>query len=81
MIYSELDIERFEVRKVEFYADGSVGYTTKTTNCNNAYLGVGAFPPVEDYNALNAEVEELEAYRITKNEFLEIWRKYTPSYL
>jgi hypothetical protein len=73
LLYSELDKDRHECRKVEFYADGRIGFasTTETTHLTSISLGVAPVPTLDEI-AADAQFQPVE---ITKNEFEEVWLK------
>jgi len=69
ILYSEMDENRKEVRKVEVYADGSCGYAGNGQELGGASLGLVAIPPLEEI-AANPQFEPLE---MSKEEFEKIW--------
>ena len=70
-LYSELDDQRYECRKVEIYLDGRRGYADKTEEKNGTTLGVMPVPPLSEI----ADQEEFEAKEIPQEEFQRIWLK------
>jgi hypothetical protein len=68
-LISELDDDRWEVRKVEIYRDGSKGYATRNSEHNNARLGLVPVPPLD---VIAADPEFLPE-EITGDEFEAIW--------
>ncbi len=68
-LVSELDGERFEIRKLEFFLDGSVGFASKEGESASTRLGEVTVPPLSEIN----EDLEFEGVAITKNEFDELW--------
>jgi hypothetical protein len=72
-IYSEVDEEGWETRKVQFFPDGRVGYAD-LERVDNGDTGLSELPlpSIEEINA-NPRLEDKE---ITKEEFEEVWRKY-----
>lgn len=53
-LWSELDPARFEVRKVEVWADGRVGYAARGEQAGGTALGTEAVPPL---NVIAADAE------------------------
>ena len=68
---SELDGERFEIRKLEFFPDGSVGFACKEGCSASTRLGEVTVPSLAEIN----EDPEFEGVTITKNEFDQLWRE------
>jgi hypothetical protein len=72
-LFSELDNARWEVRKVEVFRNGSLGYASRSGSRGGTLLGLVPLP-------LLAEIEskpEFESSEITKDEFDEIWLRAT----
>ncbi len=69
-LYSELDEERYEVRKVELHADGSCGYADATGEVGDTGLGVYPVPPLAEI-ASNPVFEPVE---ISREAFERVWR-------
>ncbi len=70
-LYSEIDSDRFEVRKVEVFPDGSLGYADAKDSSKDTKLGDVAMPPLDKLNS----DPEFKASVISKDEFEEIWLK------
>lgn len=70
-ILSELDSERWETRKIEFFADGTVGYAQEGTEAGGSFLGE---KPVPDIEIMNRDAE-FEAEEISATEFEKAWRQ------
>jgi hypothetical protein len=68
-LYSELDENRWEVRKVEIYRDGSKGFAGPDESFGSTWLGEAPVPPLDQINAS----EELEAVEIEPTEFERVW--------
>ena len=68
-LWSELDQNREEVRKVEIWADGRVGYASRDREAGETRLGERAVPP------LNEIAADAQFYpkTITRSEFEECW--------
>ena len=71
ILYSELDHERLETRKVEIFADGSYGYASATESGGGTRLGEAPIPPLMTI----ARDEQFDPVEITKEEFEEVWSK------
>lgn len=73
LLYSELNGERFETRKVEVFRDGTMGYADETHSfrSRNSELGKVSVPVLEDI----AKDLEFEPTEIAEQEFIEIWAK------
>lgn len=50
-LVSELDAERWERRKLEFFPDGRVGYASHTGTTHGTRLGDAPVPPLPEINA------------------------------
>ena len=70
MLYSELDGSRWEVRKVEVFADGQCGYASVTEQHGSTRLGVEPFPDLSEIG----QDPEFEPAVILAEEFEEIWK-------
>jgi len=71
-LVSELDDERFEVRKLEFFPDGSAGFASKECDSAGTRLGEFAVPPLAEIN----DDPQFEGFSITQNEFDQLWREH-----
>jgi hypothetical protein len=74
-LYSELDDNRWEVRKVEVFRYGSPGFASSTNSSRSTRLGIEPVPPLWKI-ALESEFEPRE---ITKDEFERAWSKAVDS--
>jgi hypothetical protein len=72
-IYSELDEARNELRKIERYRDGRIGYASKTAATHDASLGIIPVPPISEINAS----PEFKAKEISQSEFENQWQAAT----
>ncbi|MBN1035649.1 hypothetical protein DWC20_08835 [Clostridium botulinum] len=70
LIYSELDNERNETRKVEFYKNGKTGCATDRMK-HHTFLGLESMPSIEQIN----EFEEFFAIPISNEEFEIVWKE------
>lgn len=68
--YSEMEDDRMEVRKVELFADGSLGFANEQQSSGRTLLGALPMPTLEEL----AAGPHYEAQEITGDEFEEIWR-------
>ena len=70
-LYSELDEDGLEIRKVEIFADGSQGFASPSESKGSTALGIIQVPPLE----VILRDPEFEGTEITKREFEEVWTK------
>ena len=73
LLYSELDRERWEVRKVEIFPDGRMGYAGPGIAVGGSGLGLVPVPSLEQI----AESPEFEPETISKAEFDKVWARAT----
>ena len=71
LLYSELNEDRWEVRKVEIYADGRLGYADNDKELKKTRLGLEPVPALSEI----AKNPEFEPEEITREEFERIWTK------
>jgi hypothetical protein len=72
LLFSELDDARWEVRKVDVFRDGSLGYASGSgSRGNRTFIGLVQTPPFAEI----ASNPEFEPTAITKGEFEEIWSR------
>lgn len=69
-LWSELNEDRKEVRKVEIWADGRVGYASRDEETGGTRLGEGPLPSLSEI----AADTEFRPQVITSSEFEECWR-------
>jgi hypothetical protein len=69
MLYSELDADRWEVRKVELYRDGSYGWADRSFAAGGTRLGDATVPNLTEINL----DPQFAASEITAAEFEEAW--------
>jgi hypothetical protein len=72
-LYGELDDESWEVRKVEVFRDGFLGYASRSESRGSTFLGLVPVPPLAEI----AADPEFEPREIGKDEFDEIWLRAT----
>ena len=70
-IYSELGDDRFELRKVEIWADGRKGFADSTEEAGGTALGSMPVPTLAEI----AAQPEYQAKEIPQEEFQRIWLK------
>ena len=68
-LWSELDVDRDETRKVEIWADGRVGYASADHECCGTRLGEGPLPSFDEI----AANPEFEPEVITQSQFEDCW--------
>jgi hypothetical protein len=68
-LYSELDDESWETRKVEVYADGRVGFADAHTEFGDTGLGEVPVPPLDEI----ARDPQFEPREISRAEFEAAW--------
>jgi hypothetical protein len=69
LLYSELDRERWETRKLEVFADGHCRYADSEQEVGDTGLGLVPFPSIEQL----ASDPEYEPFEISKDEFEKAW--------
>lgn len=72
-LYSELDSQRMETRKVEIYRNGRAGWADRQRQHGDTELGREPVPSLAELSTGS----EFEAKSISKSEFEEVWRKAT----
>jgi Domain of unknown function (DUF6881) len=68
-LYSELDDQRFETRKVEIFANGKIGFADSSEAGGDTELGIEPLPSLEGIASDPQFVPE----EITREEFNEVW--------
>lgn len=71
-IISELDENRWEVRKVELFADGSASVASEDESAGTTKLALEPIPSIEEI-ASDAQFAPRE---ITQMEFEEVWKRF-----
>ncbi|WP_082678993.1 DUF6881 domain-containing protein [Sphingobium cupriresistens] len=69
-LWSELNSNREEVRKIEIWHDGRIGYASQDREAGGTQLGVGALPTLAEI-ASNPEFEPME---ISADDFERCWK-------
>ena len=73
LIYSELDHERWELRKVEIFSDGRIWYADADVEFEETGLSTMPYPSFEEI----ATNPKYDAKVISKAEFEKIWAMAT----
>lgn len=73
-LYSELDDDRWETRKVEVYSNGTIGFADSVESLGTTMLSVEPLPTIE---AIASDPEFLPE-EISWNEFEEVWVNRRP---
>lgn len=71
LLYSELNREFWEVRKVEVYADGRMDFADREERSGSTKLGIEPLPPLEQIAARS----EFEPAIISSEEFESVWEQ------
>jgi hypothetical protein len=75
-LYSELDEDRWEIRKVEVFRDGTKGYASPTESDGRTFLGT---LPVPALNNIGAD-PQFVPQEISKEDFEFVWEhRWSPS--
>lgn len=68
-LLSELDDQRYEVRKIEIFANGRMGFASENESSGETVLGEKPIPP-----AANIRMDpQFVVQQINRREFDEIW--------
>lgn len=71
LLYSEVDSERMEIRKVEVFEGGSMSYADKYTKGEITLLGETPLPSIQEI----AKDSQFKPSAITAEEFEMVWQK------
>ena len=71
VLYSEIDEDRRERRKVYVFRDGQFGYASDTEATNSVWLSIEPLPPLSKIGS-DAQFDPSE---IEKSEFEDVWSK------
>jgi hypothetical protein len=74
ILYSELDDNRFEVRKVEVFRNGRCGYASPEVSSGQTRLGIVAVPELSEI----AKDPQFEPVEVTREEFESVWARREP---
>jgi uncharacterized protein DUF6881 len=69
VLYSEIDEEGWERRKVYIFRDGPPGYASAMEETRSVFLGIEPVPPISEI----ASDPQFEPREITQQEFEEVW--------
>jgi len=69
LLYSELDELRYELRKVEVFADGTCGFASPSESSRSTELGTMPVPPDSDISSQS----EFELLPTSRSEFETAW--------
>lgn len=70
-LYSEMDPNRWETRKVEIFPDGKYGYASATGSSGGTRLDEVPIPPLAEI----ANDPQFEPAEITQEEFEKVWQR------
>ena len=70
-IYSEIDNQSYERRKVEIYADGRKGFADSSEEAGGTALGSMPVPPLAEI----AAQPEFQPKEIAEEDFQKVWMK------
>lgn len=70
-LWSELDPGRFELRKIEIWADGRVGYAAAKMEVGGTFLGIESVPPLDEI----ASDPQFRPEEITQSDFEQAWAR------
>ena len=74
-LVSEIGDDHFELRKLEFFRNGNLGFASGESHTENTMLGVVEVPPLQEINS----DKEFQGKGISKQEFELLWQKYVPA--
>jgi hypothetical protein len=74
-LVSELDAERYETRKLEFFPNGRVGFASSTHSSAGTELGIAPVPALSEINL----DPQFQGSIITASEFEALWSKHAKS--
>jgi hypothetical protein len=77
LLFSELDAQRFETRKVEVFRDGRQGYASVHGEFGGSALGV---VPTPELTVIGAN-PEFDPETISKSDFENVWSGRTGKYM
>jgi hypothetical protein len=70
-IYSEIDETRNEIRKIEIFKNGKIGYATESFGFGGSCLSECPLPEIEEI----AKDSQFRTIRISREEFEAVWNK------
>ncbi len=72
-LWSELDSERWETRKLEYFSDGRVGYASADEQTGDTWLGTEPVPSLDEI----AADPEFQPEEVSKEAFEQRWLERT----
>ena len=69
---SELDEDRYETRKLEFFANGRVGFASSEASSEGTMLGVVPVPPLSEINS----DPQFSGLNIGSADFETLWNRH-----
>ena len=75
-LYSELNDDRWEVRKVYIFPDGHSEWADRDHEVGSTALGLASVPPLDEINA----DPEFEAEEVSGDEFELVWAEAQAAY-
>lgn len=69
-LFSEIDFDRWETRKVELFRDGTYSYADSSNSTGSTRLGEEPIPELESI----AEDPQFEPVLIERDEFEAVWK-------
>ena len=73
-LYSEIDEERWELRKVEVFRDGRAGVASQLEEHGTTRLSIEPLPTIEEI----AADQQFRPVEISRNVFEEVWATHGP---
>ncbi|GAA0765558.1 hypothetical protein LRH25_09090 [Ideonella azotifigens] len=74
-LVSELDAQRYETRKLEFFRSGAVGFANERQASSGTELGQMEVPPLAEIN----QDPEFRGTLIDESVFEALWRLHVPA--
>ena len=71
-IYSEMDLQRWERRKIEVFRNGSVGLASPSAHFGDSYLSEAPLPSLDEINA----DPQFRGRKISSAEFRRLWNQF-----
>jgi hypothetical protein len=71
-LVSELDAQRYETRKLEFFSNGVVGFAWASNSFGGTELGIGPVPPLSEINS----DPQFAGTTITAAQFEALWAQH-----
>lgn len=68
-IYSEVDSQGWERRKIEIFPDGSVAFASPSLHCGDSYLSEARLPSLSEINS----DPQFQGEKIDRAEFGSLW--------